>query len=164
MSDTENPPADDPQPDPEPKPDEGDGTDWKAEARKWEQRAKKNSDAAARLQEIEDAKKSAEQKLQEAADAAAQRAEQAEAQLMRLQVAASKGLTPAQAKRLSGSTQEELEADAEELLEMLTPPKPDPPPGGRPKPLHSGNGDPAGDAEGFDPTALANQIYERGHI
>src|SRR5690606_17969818 len=39
--------------------------DWKAEARKWEDRAKKNSDAAQRLAEIEEASKTAEQKAAE---------------------------------------------------------------------------------------------------
>lgn len=34
-----------------------DKTDWKAEARKWEARAKQNSDAAARLAQIEEANK-----------------------------------------------------------------------------------------------------------
>ena len=43
-----------------------DGPDWKAEARKWEQRAKENSSAAARLQELEDAQKSELQKMQDA--------------------------------------------------------------------------------------------------
>lgn len=47
-------------------------TDWKAEAEKWkaqsrkhEKASKENSDAARKLQEIEDAKKTAEQKLQD---------------------------------------------------------------------------------------------------
>lgn len=39
--------------------------------------------------------------------------------LTRLEVATEKGLTPKQAKRLQGATKEELEADADELLEDL---------------------------------------------
>lgn len=41
----------------------------------------------------------------------------------RLEVAAEKGLTPAQAKRLVGDTKEELEADADEILEVFGAPK-----------------------------------------
>lgn len=43
----------------------------------------------------------------------------AESNLVRLEVATEKGLTPKQAKRLQGTTKEELEADADELLEDL---------------------------------------------
>lgn len=43
-------------------------------------------------------------------------AQDAEARAMRSEVANAKGLTPTQAKRLVGSTREELEADAAELL------------------------------------------------
>lgn len=58
---------------------------------------------------------------------------------IRLEVAAAKGLTPAQAKRLQGSTREELETDADDLLETFkangsaTPgtPAPDPSQGAR---------------------------------
>lgn len=48
-----DPPADPPKTDP-PKPDpppQGDGTDWKAEARKWESRAKKDAAEAEKLRE-----------------------------------------------------------------------------------------------------------------
>lgn len=54
------------------------------------------------------------------------KAEKAEAQSKldrdradRLEVAMEKGLTPAQAKRLQGETKEELEADADEILELF---------------------------------------------
>lgn len=72
--------------------------------------------------------------------AAEQRAEQAELRALRLEVAAEKGLTPAQAKRLVGNSREELEADADEIREAFptapaTPerkaPKPDPSQGAR---------------------------------
>lgn len=45
-----------------------------------------------------------------------QQAKEAEARAMRAEVANAKGLTPTQAKRLVGSTREELETDADELL------------------------------------------------
>ena len=85
-------------------------------ARHWEERAKANADAAERLKEIEDSKKTELEKLTEQQAAAERRAAEAEQRAMRLEVAAAKGLTPAQAKRLVGTTVDELEADAEELL------------------------------------------------
>lgn len=72
--------------------------------------------AVARVKELEDASKSEAQKLAEDRDTHKGRADKAEAQLMRLTVGLEKGLTPAQAKRLVGTTKEELEADADELL------------------------------------------------
>src|SRR5690349_696993 len=61
----------------------------------------------------------------------------------RREVAAAKGLSPAQAKRLVGTTREELEADADELLETFggngdTKTKP-PPPGRAREDLRGGN-------------------------
>jgi hypothetical protein len=44
------------------------------------------------------------------------KAQESEARALRAEVANAKGLTASQAKRLIGSTKEELEADAEELL------------------------------------------------
>lgn len=82
--------------------------------RKAEQEAKTNADAAKRLKQAEDADKSEMDKLNERASAAEKRAEKAEANELRLTVASEKGLTSAQMKRISGSTREELEADADE--------------------------------------------------
>jgi hypothetical protein len=45
-----------------------------------------------------------------------QAAKDAESRAIRAEIANAKGLTPSQAKRLVGSTREELEADADELL------------------------------------------------
>ena len=89
---------------------------WKAMARKHEAQAKANAAAAKRLAEIEDANKTETQKLTEAKAAADKAAASAQGELARLRVAMRKGLTEAQAKRLVGETEEELEADAEELL------------------------------------------------
>lgn len=61
--------------------------------------------------------------LSERLSAAEKRAQEAELKALRLTVAAEKGLTPSQAKRLVGETQEELNADAEELLATFAPPK-----------------------------------------
>lgn len=101
-------------------------TDWKAEANKWkslarqnEKAAKSNAEAAKRLSEMEEADKSETEKLASERDQHRTRADSAELSLARLEVALEKGLTRAQAKRLVGSTREELEADAEELLTDL---------------------------------------------
>jgi hypothetical protein len=137
MAEPTNPPAGatDPAPIPDPKVDEkpqGDTTDWKAEARKWEDRAKadrakarENEDAAKRLKDLEDSDKTELQKATDAANAATKRADEAESRALRLEIAHEKGLTPAQAKRLVGGTREELEADADELVETFAPPAPD---------------------------------------
>lgn len=82
---------------------------------------------AAKLAEIEDAQKTEQQRLTERADqeaqarsAAEQRAQELEVQLLRQKVAIAKGLTPAQAGRLQGSSEEEIAADADELLAAFT--------------------------------------------
>lgn len=95
-------------------------TDWKAEARKWESRAKENlasakanEDAAKRLAEIEEAQKTEAQKAQERLDAAEKRAAELELKATRAEVAAAKGVP---VELLSGSTRDELEASAAALL------------------------------------------------
>lgn len=60
------------------------------------------------------------------ADTAEAEAKKAIARADKLEVAAEKGLTPAQAKRLQGDTKEELEADADEILEAFPVAKADP--------------------------------------
>lgn len=99
-------------------------TDWKAEARKWEDRAKANKaelDAAA--QAVADSQKTAEQK---AADAMAD-ATTARLDALRFKVALDKGLPATLAARLTGSTKEEFEADADTLMALI-PQAPDAPP------------------------------------
>lgn len=102
---------------------------WKAMARKHEQAAKANADAAKRLEQIEADKAKADQTAAEREAAAEQRAAKAEAEALKLSVAFAKGLTPAQAKRLVGTSREELEADADDILEHFPVKKDD----GRPK-------------------------------
>lgn len=48
-------------------PDSGDATDWKAQARKWEERAKANAEKARSYDELQETQKSELQKAQEAA-------------------------------------------------------------------------------------------------
>lgn len=96
-------------------------TDWKAEARKWEARAKENTKAAEKLAEIEEANKT---ELQKALD----RAEAAESKVAgyetREQIAAWKTevaeATGVPAAALAGSTKEELEAHAKTLKPLIT--------------------------------------------
>lgn len=92
---------------------------WKSKAREQESRAKANADAAKRLEEIENASKTEQQRLTERVEAAENRTRELETHSLRLEIAAEKGLTTAQAKRLVGNTREELVADADELLETF---------------------------------------------
>lgn len=98
-------------------------TDWKAEARKWEQRAKdnartakENQTAAQRLAEIEESSKSELQKAVEARDAALKRVQEFESERQvsawKTEVAAETGVP---VEWLRGSTREELAAHAEVL-------------------------------------------------
>lgn len=118
MSDTEptiDAPADDETEAParEQKPE----TDWRAEAKKWESRAKENKTAAERLAQLEESQKSEQQKLMERAEAAERERDEVRTEALRLRIAHEKGLTPRQAARLRGSSEEELTADADALLE-----------------------------------------------
>lgn len=112
----------------------GDAGKKALDAERKEKRAaeKRAADLEARLKEFEDRDKSEAEKLAERATTSETRAQAAENRADRLEVALEKGLTLSQAKRLVGSTREELEADAEELLKDLAEagkprtPKPDP--------------------------------------
>ena len=94
--------------------------DWKAEARKWEKRAKENSDAAQRLAEIEEANKTEQQKQ---AERLAELESQVSDYQTREQIAAWKAEVAAEtgvpADVLSGSTKEELEAHASKLKPLI---------------------------------------------
>lgn len=95
------------------------------------------ADAQARIKEFEDAQKSEDERREEAleearkaAEAADSRANELEVKLLRNEVASEKNLTPKLAARLRGETREEIEADADTLLEDLgTLPVATPPPG-----------------------------------
>jgi hypothetical protein len=73
------------------------------------------------LAEIQDRDKTELQKAQERAAELEKAAQNHELTALRLQIAFDKGLTPAQAKRLVGTTRDELEADADEVLANFTP-------------------------------------------
>jgi len=107
-----------------------DETDWQAEAKKWERRAKENHAAAQKLTQIEESQKSEQQKQSDRLAAAEQRAATAEHRMLRYEVAAEKGLPADLAGILSGDNREDLEAQADTLLKHLnsTGGKPKPPP------------------------------------
>lgn len=86
------------------------------EAAKYRTEAKANADAAKRLAALEESQKSEQQKLLERAEAAERERDTVRSEALRLRIAADKGLTPKQAARLRGSSEEELLADADELL------------------------------------------------
>lgn len=152
---------------------EEDAEKWKGLSRKHEDRAKENADAADKLKKLEESSLSDQQRREAADKAAADKLADFEKQLadersarMRAEVAAAKGLTPAQAKRLAGTTREELEADADDLLENFkSTDKGDesardkPRPGTRPKTDVSGGGDPTVEtAVETNPAELAKAV------
>lgn len=105
------------------------GTDWKSEARKWEERAKANKEAAARLAELEEAQKTEEQKTAErlaALEAENEKYKQAE-QVARWKKEVS-AETEVPADLLAGSTLEEIQAHADRLKPHLAQPSNTPAP------------------------------------
>ncbi len=92
----------------------------------------------AKYRKVEADKADADKSEAEKRAAAEQRAVDAELRATRLEVAHEKGLTPAQAKRLVGTTRDEIAADADEILRdfpaaqvKAATPKPDPSQGSR---------------------------------
>lgn len=93
----------------------------RARAAKAEQEAKAARDELARLKgDMAAGKTDAERTAQMLAELR-ERADASDMRALRAEVAQSKGLTAAQAKRLMGKTVEELEADADELLAAFRP-------------------------------------------
>lgn len=92
---------------------------WRGLSRKHEKRAKENAAAAKRLKELEDADKTEIERATERAADAEKKAAAAERKALVYSIASRKGLTETQAKRLIGDTEEELEADADDLLESF---------------------------------------------
>ncbi len=142
---------------------------WKALSRKNEERAKENADAADELKKLKESSLSDQQKRDAAEKAQAdklaeleKRANESDARALRAEVAAAKKLSPAQAKRLTGTTREELEADADDLLESFTPNEPNGGDGNKPpsKPKEnlSGGGDPTSSATEMNPAKLAESV------
>lgn len=104
------------------------------------------------------AKKAAEAKSAELGDKA-QRAEALEAENLRLRVAVKHGLPESLLKRLSGSTEEEMLQDAEELMKMFGSKAP---PSNQPKPRLRGGGDPTVEPDGLDdPDKFAEKMFKQ---
>ena len=102
----------DPKTDPtgiDPAADPGDGTDWKAMARKWEKLAKENSGAAKKLSEIEEANKSELEKALEAKKSA-------EDKLAQMETAAELAKTRARVSEKTGVPAEFIVGDDEESM------------------------------------------------
>ncbi len=132
-----------------------------SEAKNLRQRVKELEQAEAKLREIEDSEKSELQRLQEQLQEAEKRAGTAHMESLRLQVAHDKGLSPSQARRLSGSTLEELEADADELLELFARPSQEDTPRvpSRPKPRLTD--DTPSNEETRSPSDIASEVMKR---
>ena len=96
---------------------------WKKRSRENEQRAKSNADAAKKLKEIEDRDLSDLQKAEKERDEANTELAGLRHTNLVQKVALAKGLTAAQAKRLQGDTEDDLMADADELLSLMQPSK-----------------------------------------
>lgn len=138
-ADPADPPADPPV-DPKPVDELGDAGKKALAAERDARKAAEKKLAA--YEKAEQAKADADKTEVEKRAAADARADAAELRATRLEVAHEKGLTPAQAKRLVGSTREELEADADEVLKdfPVTPAGPKPPP--KPDPSQGSRGEP----------------------
>lgn len=112
---TEPPAQGGPKPDAEPQPE----TDWKAEARKWEARAKEYKPAAEQLAQIQEANKTAEQKQADHVATLTTERDQATVKSLRYEVCEDMDLSLKSAKFLTGSTKAEIEESARALKELL---------------------------------------------
>jgi len=83
-------------------------------------------EAEQKVAEFEDRDKTELEKLTDQLQTERQRAQEAQSQLLRFQVAADKKVPPEAIDLLSATTKEELEAQADRILEIAT--KPEPPP------------------------------------
>lgn len=160
MPDPSTDPVPDPDPDPEPT-----GNDALKKALEAERRARRDAEKAAaalrnQIKEREDAEKTDAQKAAEALADAQKAAAAAELRALRLEVASEKGLNAAQARRLVGTSREELEADADEIASLFPVSKGVPAAQKQPTPAHDGTGglDPSEPPVELDPRKLAERI------
>ena len=150
--DPKDPKAGDPKDDPkDPKDDDGPFDRDKA----LEKIRKSNSEAAAlrkRLKDEEDKGKVNAEK--------GEKVTALEAENLRLRVGIKHGLPESLIKRLTGTTEEELLKDAEELMELF--PGAKKPPSQQPKDkLAPGGSDPADLPAAFDPDKFAEEVFRR---
>ncbi len=131
-----------------------------------ERRARELTD---RLKAIEDKDKSEVERLTEQVTTLTNQRDAAMTRADRLEVAVTKSLDEGQAlritsaaKRLTGSTREELEADADEFLAAFAAPDPRPAPVGKPREAFKpGNNDPDAPAEETDVRKLGERMFTR---
>ncbi len=131
-----------------------------------ERRARELTD---RLKAIEDKDKSEVERLTEQVTTLTNQRDAAMTRADRLEVAVTKSLDEGQAlritsaaKRLTGSTREELEADADEFLSAFAAPDPRPAPVGKPREAFKpGNNDPDAPAEETDVRKLGERMFTR---
>lgn len=102
-------------------------TDWKAEARKWQDRAKENKTAADRLAELEEANKTAEQRANERLEAAERRAAELEAKAAVAEASAETGVPADLLTGPASNSKEDLAAYAVKLIEHFKVPEPEKP-------------------------------------
>lgn len=132
---------------------------------------KELNDLRAQLKKYQDKDKTETERLTEARDEATTRAAKAEESFRSMSVAIDRAPAHATlkhvrmvAKRLRGDSEEELEADADELFDMLAPApkeKDEPAPrkvAGKPRERLRGGGDPEEEPEETDPRKLAEMI------
>lgn len=94
-------------------------TDWKAEARKWEARAKENSGAATELAQIRESQKSEAQKLSARAETAERTASEKDRALLKLQTIVDHGIPKDYQDLVHGDTPEALEASAKKVQSLI---------------------------------------------
>lgn len=112
-------PAAEPIASPEPPAQVPSETDWKAEARKWEQRAKEYKPKADQFAALEDASKSETQRLQETAAQAQRDAETARNEAIRYKAAATHGIPAEHFDLLGDGTEEQVTAKAQKVAALL---------------------------------------------
>ena len=105
-------------------------TDWKAEARKWEARAKANKEASDKLTELEEAQKTEQQKLVERAEAAERELEASRYESLRLSVIARNEVPEKYQHLVRGADEAELGEAAKAVSELVAASSA-PKPGGR---------------------------------
>jgi hypothetical protein len=117
-------------------------------------------EALGKLKTHEDATKTEKERADERAAEAERQAKGATLEAARLRVALKKGLTETQAKRLVGDTEEDLEKDADELLESFKndDDRQDPDPHRRPQPRLRPGAAPSAKREENDPAKLAAEV------
>lgn len=161
MPDNETPETVEPTEDPTPETPAQDEPDWKSEARKWEKRAKENSDAAARLKEFEDAQKTESERLAEQLETERQAARSNALEAARWRAVSKHGLSENDLEWL-GDDPDAIEDRAARLAERLSV-SADKPVSRRPQEKLKPGASPSGD-EPFDSASLAERLLGEGRL